>query len=51
MDAAASYETLAKLRHTKQRHVPKEGTLQWEIGFQITEKVNRCNFDTQTEKD
>jgi len=24
MDAAASYETLAKLRHTKPRHVPKD---------------------------
>jgi hypothetical protein len=24
MDAAASYETLAKLRHTNPRHIPKD---------------------------
>jgi hypothetical protein len=24
MDAAASYKTLAKLRHTQRRHVPKD---------------------------
>jgi hypothetical protein len=34
----------------KQRHIPKERTLQWEIDIQIIQKVNRYNFGKQTEK-
>jgi hypothetical protein len=50
MIAICCFETTGSNYFLKQRHIPKEGILQWEIGFQIIGKVNRYKFDIHIEK-